>query len=280
MERDKVAQWFDQGFALMRGGAAPAGGLPAGGDMAVAKGMLAGPGSAAARAAMSKIREDFGGAVDPAAMTGSALDRYLKRIRDTPAVGVTTVASVALKKAGWTPDVGKGGNDPARFQNYLNVLATAPCMMPPSIETTEITYREKKYDQLIDEASKLLTASLGGDSDEIVKALTAIAKTAVTNVQKQQSVCIISQHAVAIDARTPGYYVYLTKATVTRTTKKSELLESSLVVYGMTIPFSVEAWTSGLYEPIGRRAYADAEDWFKGIDTPTPEGAPKLCFEP
>jgi hypothetical protein len=150
------------------------------------------------------------------------------------------------------------------------------------VSDQSVSYREQNYNELIGKAADLLQQGIEGEVNvsRIVDSLTNLAKGLTTSVKKADSICVLSQNAIPLEPARPGYFVYLTQATMKLTKDgKSEIYESTLTVYWMKLRFSTEMWTSGFYKVIGKQAYEDAHDWFQAIDTPVPPGAPKLCFE-
>lgn len=273
--------WFSETVTLA---AAPGevGRMPSNGDVAVARAIPTGPKVDVAIKELRALKQRFGGQIDPGTMDEKDLEAYLNEIKYKPSVGVTTVATVSLRKSGWSPQPGSTKNIPEKFVTYLGILAKAPCMEVIESNDETVSYREKNYNDLIDKAIKLLQLGIDGetDIDKIRNSLTSLAQGLTTSVKKTNSICILSQHAVALEPATPGYSVFLTQATMTLNKDgKAEVYESSLTVYWLKLRFNAEMWSSGMYRRIGKKAYADIDDFFDDIETPVPDSAPKLCFE-
>jgi hypothetical protein len=282
MNEDAVVAWFRGDVRTLTAGPSLVANLPATGDLAVARGLLTGSNVEKALEDMTRLKQRFGGRIDPKSMNDSDLEEYLAAIRNKPELGVTTVATVSLKKSGWTPDPGKNQNVPDKFIKYLDILSKAPCMEVIDVSDQSVSYRERNYNDLIRKAAELLKQGIEGGVDikKIVDSLTHLAEGLSTSVKKTDSICVLAQNAIPLEPARPGYLVYLTQATMKLSKDgKADVYESTLTVYWMKLRFSSEMWTSGFYRVIGKQAYEDAHDWFEAIDTPIPMGAPKLCFE-
>jgi hypothetical protein len=284
MSEDDVVAWFAGDFAEAKpltAGPHVLASLPATGDIAVARGLLTGRDVDKALQDMIRLKQRFGGSIDPKSLNDSDLEEYLAAIKNKPELGVTTVATVALRKSQWTPKPGDNKNVPDKFIKYLDILSKAPCMEVVDVSDQSVSYREQNYSELIKKAADLLKQGIEGDVDvtRIVDSLTSLAQGLTTSVKKTDSICVLSQNAIPLEPARPGYLVYLTQATMKLSKDgKAEVYESTLTVYWMKLRFSTEMWTSGFYRVIGKQAYEDAHDWFEAIDTPIPAGAPRLCF--
>jgi hypothetical protein len=279
-EHEAIA-WFDDNADRLAAGPTAVADFPGTGDLSVARGLLTGPHVEQALQDMTRLKQRFGGSIDPRSMSDSDLEEYLAEIKNKPELGVTTVATVALKKSQWTPQPGDNRNVPAKFITYLDILSKAPCMEVIGVSDQSVSYRESNYNELIAKAADLLEQGIEGEVDvkRIVDSLTTLAQGLTTSVKKTDSICVLAQNAIPLEPARPGYFVYLTQATMKLSKDgKAEVYESTLTVYQMKLRFSSEMWTSGFYRVIGKRAYADAHDWFETIDTPVPANAPKLCF--
>jgi hypothetical protein len=282
MNEDEVVAWFGADVKTLSAGPSLVAKLPATGDLAVARGLLTGGNVENALRDMVRLKQRFGGRIDPKSMNDSDLEEYLAAIKNKPELGVTTVATVALRKSGWTPTPGDNRNVPDKFIKYLDILSKAPCMEVIDVSDQSVSYRERNYNDLIKKAADLLKQGIEGEVDvnRIVDSLTSLAQGLTTSVKKTDSICVLSQNAIPLEPARPGYLVYLTQATMKLSKDgKAEVYESTLTVYWMKLRFSTEMWTSGFYRVIGKQAYEDAHDWFQAIDTPIPAGAPTLCFE-
>jgi hypothetical protein len=281
MTEHEVIAWFGDGAKPLSAGPSAVAGFPRTGDIAVARGLLTGRDVEHALQDMTRLKQRFGGTIDPKSMSDSDLEEYLAEIKNKPELGVTTVATVALKKSQWTPQPGDNRNVPEKFISYLDILSKAPCMEVIGISDQSVSYRESNYNELIKKAADLLEQGIEGEVDvkRIVSSLTTLAQGLTTSVKKTDSICVLAQNAIPLEPARPGYFVYLTQATMKLSKDgKAEVYESTLTVYQMKLRFSSEMWTSGFYRVIGRQAYQDAHDWFETIDTPVPADAPKLCF--
>ena len=282
-----VAAWLeDRGAVLLTiDSSSPVSGFPSSGDMAVAHGFLAGNASAELER-MEQRRQRFGngGPVQPSKLSDSDLEEFLESIKHDYTAGVISIAKHALKKSGWAPQPGDTENIPDKFINYLQILAVqAPCFEVINEDNEKVTYKEKDYNDLIDKAADLLEQAVSAYQGQvdvlgIKNSLTELAKSLTSETKKTDSICILSQHAIPVEPAIPGYFVFLTQATMTLTSGKANIYESNLVVYSLRLKFSKELWETGLYKVVGKKAYADAHDFFDDLDTPSSDSV-KLCFE-
>ena len=282
-----VTAWLeDEGTVLLTlDSYSPLSGFPSNGDMSIAHGFLAGDASAELQR-MEQRRQRFGngGPIQVGKLSDSDLEEFLESIKNDYAAGVTSIAKHALKKSGWKPQPGNTENIPENFIKYLQILAVdAPCFEVINEDNEKVTYKEKDYNDLIDKAADLLEQAVKAyagavDIVGIKNSLTELAKSLTSETKKTDSLCILSQHAIPVEPAIPGYFVFLTQAKMTLTSGKANIYESTLVVYSLRLKFSAPLWTNGLYKVVGKKAYADAHDFFDQLDTPSSDSV-KLCFE-
>ncbi len=194
--------------------------------------------------------------------------KLLKKFKETPASGCTTILDMARIKANFNPiQPLKEGNLQA-YNKYISEVLRCPFFHIEISDAVKYERKEKNWDKAIDDIVNLYEGIDSSNKEQIRKSLISLTKSATSRKDTKQCENLFVQNTLELKDEIK-IYIYYSSVALKEHSGKSTSRQTNLNIVKTKLRFYKEYWEN-YAETVMKKHIKSIDDWLE--DNSTPEG--------
>lgn len=202
----------------------------------------------------------------------------LRRFRNSPLNGCTSILTMARVAAGFNPLEPLQVDNAAAYANYVRRVAEAPFFNLNYANQLDIHRESNDWSVLINAVSDTFEGIVGADKDRLTNGLTALAEAATSRKNTRQTENLFVQSVLQADGKSCSAYVYSSNVTLEESSSKgSTSRQADFDIRRAHLIFRQDEWPT-FAQKVWDKLVTTVDDWLNDNSTKPGDQPAKLCI--